>query len=94
MLAVASLRGEDLLGEAEPALAALAARPGFVRGRLARAVEDPARWLLVTEWTDLGSYRRALSSYDVKLAATALLLRAADSPGAFEVLLDQPGRTG
>lgn len=77
---------------AQVALAALAARPGYRGGRIARAVDDPASWLISTEWDDLGSYRRSLSGYDVKLAATPLLAQAIGEPSAYEVLYDDgPG---
>lgn len=81
---------------AAAALAALAARPGFRRGHAGRAVDDPAEWVLVTEWDGVGAYRRALSAYEVKVAATPLLARAKDEPGAYEVLVaaDGTGVTG
>jgi quinol monooxygenase YgiN len=62
----------------------LAAREGYVDGTAGRNVDDPALWVLVTRWRDVGSYRRALSSYDVKLGAVPLLSRAIDEPSAFE----------
>ena len=40
-------------------------------------------------WENVGAYRRALSSYDVKLHAVPLLGRAIDEPSAFEVV--EPG---
>jgi hypothetical protein len=43
-------------------------------------------WVLETRWTNVGSYRRALSAYDVKLGAVPLLSRAIDEPSAYEVL--------
>jgi hypothetical protein len=70
------------------ALAALADRPGYVRGSLSRSMDDPADWLLLTEWESVGAYRRALGGYDVKLTATPLLAQALDLPGGFETLLD------
>jgi hypothetical protein len=74
--------------DAEAALAALSARPGYRSGRLGRAADDPTQWLLVTEWVGVGAWRRALSAYDVKLDATPLLARADAAPSAFEVLYD------
>ena len=47
--------------------ALLAERPGYVRGWLTRAVDDPDLLVLAHEWADVGSYRRALSAYEVKL---------------------------
>jgi quinol monooxygenase YgiN len=72
--------------DAAAALRALAERPGWREGRLARATDDAGRWLLLTEWESVGAYRRALSGYDVKLHATPLLARAVPEPSAYEVL--------
>ena len=68
------------------AVAALRDNPGFVGSEAGRNVDDPTLWALVTRWRDVGSYRRALSSYDVKLHAVPLLSRAIDEPSAFEDL--------
>jgi quinol monooxygenase YgiN len=70
----------------EAALAVLATRRGYVDGRLGRNVDDPTLWVLTTTWENVGSYRRALSSYDVKLGAVPLLARALDEPSAYEVV--------
>lgn len=66
--------------------AALAACPGYAGGTVGRNVDDPALWVLTTTWENVGSYRRALSSYDVKLRAVAVLSRALDEPSAYEVV--------
>ena len=76
----------DFQERAVAALDVLAARPGFVRGRLGRAADDPSVWVLSTEWDSAGSYRRSLSSYDVKVVATTLLAQGRDEVSAFEVL--------
>jgi heme oxygenase (mycobilin-producing) len=44
--------------------------------------------VLVTEWENIGSYRRALGNYDVKLRATPLLGESADLPSSFESLVE------
>jgi hypothetical protein len=79
---------------ARTALGAFAARPGFVAGRVGRAIDDGELWVLGTEWRDVGSYRRALGSYEVKLHAVPLMYRAVDEPSAYEDLLtvDDDGR--
>ena len=77
----------DLLDLGEQALRVLAARPGYVRGRLARSTDPGGGWALVTEWESVGAWRRALSSYDVKVHATPLLALAVDESSAYEVLL-------
>lgn len=72
--------------DARAALQALAARPGWRGGHLGRATDDPTLWVLTAEWDNVGAYRRALSSYEVKLVAVPLLSRAVDEPSAFELL--------
>ena len=69
------------------ALAAFAARPGYLRGRAGRCTDDPGLWVLSTEWDSVGSYRRSLSGFDVKMHATPLLGESLDEPGAVEVLI-------
>jgi hypothetical protein len=78
----------DFAIRAQDALAALAGRPGYLRGTLARSTDDPNAWLLLTEWANVGSYRRALGNYDVKLRAAPLLGEAQDLPSGYEVLAD------
>ena len=81
----------SFLAAARAALAVLAAQRGYRSGRIGRATDDPALWALVMEWEGVGAYRRALSSYDVRVAAVPLLSRAYDEPSAFEVLADEAG---
>ena len=51
-----------------------------------RASDDRTLWTMVARWDSVGSYRKALSSYDVKLKAVPFLSRAIDEPTAYEVL--------
>jgi len=80
---------EAFRADLEAAQAALAARPGYAAGQVGRNVDDPELWVLTTTWENVGAYRRALSSYDVKVGAVPLLSRALDEPSAYEVV--QPG---
>ncbi|HET6654540.1 MAG TPA: antibiotic biosynthesis monooxygenase family protein [Nocardioides sp.] len=84
--------GDAMRGGLQQALDALRERPGFVDGAVGRNVDEPELWLLTTRWENVGSYRRALSSYDVKLAAVPLLSQAIDEPSAYEVV--PPGHAG
>ena len=88
MLVVSRFRESDpaFRSDLESALAVLAAQPGCEDARLGRNVDDPSLWVMVSRWRDVGSYRRALSSYDVKVGAVPLLSRAIDEPSAFEDL--------
>ncbi|SDS24395.1 Quinol monooxygenase YgiN [Nocardioides scoriae] len=70
----------------EAAHAVMAAQRGYESGDLGRNVDDPTLWTMVTRWRDVGSYRRCLSSYDVKVGAVPLLSRALDEPSAYEPL--------
>ena len=63
--------------------------PATTAAPLGRNVDDPELWVLSTQWEHVGAYRRALSSYDVKLHAVPLLSRAVDEPSAYEVV--EPG---
>lgn len=53
---------------------------------VARASDDRELWVVVARWDSVGSYRKALSSFEVKLNAVPFLSRAIDEPTAFEVL--------
>lgn len=75
--------------DVELAHATLAECPGYVDGRVGRNLDDPGLWVLVTRWEHVGAYRRALSTYDVKLHAVPLLGRALDEPSAYEPV--EPG---
>jgi quinol monooxygenase YgiN len=86
---VSTADAEAFRREMEIAHGALASCPGYQRGTLGRNVDDPELWVLSTQWEHVGAYRRALSSYDVKLHAVPLLSRAVDEPSAYEVV--EPG---
>ncbi|HVN12638.1 MAG TPA: antibiotic biosynthesis monooxygenase family protein [Kineosporiaceae bacterium] len=80
--------------QARTALDALRARPGCRAAVVGRAADDPTLWTLTTRWESVGQYRRALSSYEVKLHAVPLMYRAVDEPTAFEELLAWDPRDG
>ena len=93
MLVVNRFRaGEDSAGlraDLERVHALLAEQRGYVDGWLGRNLDDPDLWVLTTRWEHVGAYRRALSSYDLKLYGVPVLSRALDEPGAYEVV--EPG---
>ncbi|MFF4234793.1 antibiotic biosynthesis monooxygenase family protein [Actinomadura geliboluensis] len=67
-------------------LTALSASPGFRSGRLARTVDDPGLWALVTEWDGAGHYRRALGGHEIRMQFMPLAALAVDEPGAYEIV--------
>ena len=94
MISVTHFRADDAGFEhrGRDALSVLAARPGFLRGSLGRSTDDDADWVLVTEWENVGSYRRALGNYEVKVRAAPMLAEALDLASSFESLVDaEPG---
>ncbi|WP_433167530.1 antibiotic biosynthesis monooxygenase family protein [Kribbella sp. CA-247076] len=70
----------------QAAVDVLQRQKGFVTARAGRNVDDPELIALTMEWLNVGSYRRALSPYDVKLAAVPLLSLAIDEPTAYDDL--------
>jgi hypothetical protein len=81
--------GEPFRAELSTARDVLAEQTGYVDGLIGRNLDDPTLWVLTTRWANVGAYRRALSSYDVKLQAVQLLSRAIDEPSGYEVV--EPG---
>jgi hypothetical protein len=74
----------DFAANAARLQAALETRPGHLRSQLARALDDPTRWVLVSEWVGVGPWRRALSNYDVRIEVMPLMALAADEPSVYE----------
>jgi quinol monooxygenase YgiN len=77
---------ESFRSEVRAAIAALAARPGHLSTRLGKSLDEPTAWVLVSEWENVGSYRRALSSYDVKMASSVLMGTVTPEPTAFAIV--------
>ncbi|MEV6286654.1 antibiotic biosynthesis monooxygenase [Kribbella sp. NPDC051770] len=76
------------------AVEVLGRQKGFVAARTGRNVDDPELLALNMEWLNVGSYRRALSPYEVKMVAVPLLSEAIDEPTAYESLEDAFGGLG
>ncbi len=68
------------------AVEVLSRQRGYLAARAGRNVDDPELLALTLEFDDIGSYRRALSPYEVKLTAVPLLSTAVDEPTAYESL--------
>jgi len=93
-LAIARFRyDEDLTDRArrelEVCVDSLSVLPGFVAGKVGRALDDPTLWVLATTWDNVGAYRRALSSSDIKMSVVPLLAHAIDEPSAYEVIIGE-----
>jgi heme oxygenase (mycobilin-producing) len=77
----------EFLEQARTAMKTLGARDGYLQGRIGRAADDPTVWVMTTEWSGVGAYRRSLSPYDVKVALAPLLTRICNEASAFEILV-------
>jgi len=80
--------GAEALEAARDALAVLSEQRGYLRGWVARAVDEPDLLVVAHEWEDVGSYRRGLSAFDVKMR-WPFLQTADDEATAFEVLVSR-----
>jgi heme oxygenase (mycobilin-producing) len=74
--------------EVMQAMYVLQARPGFVSGSVFHNADSPERYLVKTDWLDVGSYRRALGSMEAKVGVWPFLADMRDEPTAFEMLMD------
>lgn len=88
MFAIARFRvapgaAESFVGDLVAAQEALAACDGYISGRIGSNTDEPGLIAMVTEWRNIGSYRRALSNYQVKLVAVPILAQAIDEPGGY-----------
>jgi quinol monooxygenase YgiN len=90
---VAEADVQQFRADATAASRVLGACGGCLGVGVGRASDDPQQWIVTARWRSVGDYRRALSSFDVKLEAVPFLSRALDEPTAFEVLfsLDADG---
>lgn len=83
---VSDEQAASFAADARAAIAVLAARDGFIDAALGQCVDDAELRTILTRWTSVGSYRRALSNPEVKMTAIPLLSLAIDEPSAFEVV--------
>ena len=71
---------------ARAAIAALADCTGFVDAHLGQSTDEADLRTITTRWVSVGAYRRALSSFEVKMTAIPLLSTAIDESSAYEVV--------
>ncbi len=88
MIAIARFRvptgqAAEFRAQLERALAVFTERDGFSYGDIGQNLDEPELWTLITHWINVGSYRRALSSTQVKMEVVPLLATAIDEPGAY-----------
>jgi len=77
---------EAWLPGAREALAPLVTQEWCLGGEICAAVDDAHLAVITTQWPSVGAYRRAMSSFDVKMHTVPLLSMSLDEPTAFEVI--------
>ena len=86
VLAISRFRVLDPVGF-EPAAASVvahfAASAGCLDARLVQNLDDTDLWAIVSDWADVGSYRRAFNGTPAKLLLVPLLSQAIDEPSAY-----------
>jgi quinol monooxygenase YgiN len=81
---VPTAQSADFRAQIERALEVFSQRDGFISGDYGQNLDENELWTLVTHWKNVGSYRRSLSSTQVKMEVVPLLSTAIDEPGAYE----------
>lgn len=79
----------SFLERAQVAVATLADQPGCIWSCIAQSTDDADEFVIQTRWPDVGTYRRALSAYDVKVHTIPLLSTAVDETSAYEVIVSR-----
>ena len=74
----------DWLTRATGALAVLRELSGFIEAHIGHSVDEPGTYFVHTTWTDVGSYRRALSSTPSKLSVWPWLAGMRNEASAYE----------
>ncbi len=78
---------EVWLSDAAQALEVLQLKPGFIDANVLHSADDAQRFIVKTNWKDVGSYRKALGSTEAKLQVWPFLAGMHDEVSAFENLL-------
>lgn len=84
---------DELQVPLEIAAQALASQHGCERVWVGRSADDPTDWQLVSQWRNVGSLRKGLGAYDVKMALGPLQASSSGG-GVYESLLVFEGEHG
>ena len=79
---------ESWLIEVTQAIEILTQRVGFVDASVIRSADESEQFLVLSQWIDVGSYRRALSSTESKMGVWPFLANMHDQSSAFETLIE------
>jgi quinol monooxygenase YgiN len=68
------------------AIAVLAACNGFIEAFVGQSTDEPDLLTITSRWQHVGAYRRALSTFDVKVSVIPFLSLAIDESSAYEIV--------
>ncbi len=86
----ATVGNDEVLSALDGCVEAMSQAPGFRSGSIGRAADDAGLWVLASDWVDIGSYRRAMSSYETKVAFGNVQHWIVNEPSAYETY-ERPG---
>ena len=81
------------LAQAKESISPLASQPGCISAEIGLATDEPDLVAVVTRWDGVGSYRRALSNFEVKMHSIPFLSTAIDESTAYELIHRNAGGT-
>lgn len=79
-------RLEAWLPAARTALEPLASQSLCLGADICASIDEPELTMIITRWASVGDYRRAMSSFDVKMFTVPMLSQSIDEPTTYEVL--------
>jgi quinol monooxygenase YgiN len=75
------------LGQARAGVDLLRSRAGCLGVEVLQSVDHAEEILITTRWQDMGSYRKAMSAYEIKEKVIPFLSQARDEDSTFELLV-------
>ena len=85
------LAGVDDETDLRELLAVMQCQVGFESGTLGRSPDEPDSYCMTMTFADVGSFRRSLSRFEVKMAFGPVQSKMLDEPSAYEVLYEVTG---
>lgn len=77
----------DFLAQARVCVELLRTRAGCLGVEILQSVDSVEELLITTRWLDMGSYRKAMSAYEIKSKVIPFLSYARDEDSTFETLV-------
>lgn len=78
---------DQWIAEMADALTILQERDGFISASIVRSVDEGSRCQVQSTWSEVGAYRRAVSSSRAKMILWPMLADVKDEPSAFEEIV-------